>query len=107
MSLRAGELDRRIVVQRAAHATDSFGHEVATWRDMATVPAKVTPVSDSERLRAQEIAASLTHRFVIRWGFGVTVEDRIAYEGRTFEISGVKEIGRRVGQEITAAARGE
>lgn len=103
----AGKLDRRITVERATITTDAAGGEVQDWTAIATVWAEVLPISDGERWRASEVAAHVTTRFRIRWGLGVTVEDRIVYEGRVYEIVGVKEIGRREGQEITAAARAE
>src|SRR5690554_282087 len=105
--MRAGDLDRRITINRAGSVTNAYGEIVETWADLATVWAKVEPISDGERWRAAEVAAHVTTRFTIRWGLGVTPQDRILYEGREFEIAGVKEIGRREGQEITASARGE
>lgn len=105
--LAAGDLDRRITIQRAATVTDAFGGEMPIWTDLATVWASVELVKDGERFRAAEVAASVDVRFRIRWGLGVTVEDRVFYDGRAWEIAGVKEIGRRVGQEISASARAE
>ena len=107
MPLAAGDLDRRITFERAIGTTDDLGGEVHNWGEHATVWAQVLPISDGERWRAAEVAASVTTRFRIRWGAGVTVEDRIAYDGRIYDIVGVKEIGRREGQEITAAARAD
>lgn len=107
-NLPAGKLDRRITIRRVvAGRPDGQGSTLPEFGDLATVWAEVEAVSDGERWRAMQIAATLTHRFRIRWGVGVTVLDRIRFEGREFEISGVKEIGRRVGQEITAIARAE
>ena len=108
--LDAGRLDRRVTIQRITSRTqDAYGGEVAVWSDLATVWAEVRPISDGERWRTGEaqIAAVATHRFCIRWGLGVGPLDRLQYEGRVYEITGVKEIGRRVGQEITAVARAE
>lgn len=105
--MEAGKLDRRISIERALVTIDAAGGEERDWYTHATVWAEVLPVSDGERWRAQEVAASVTTRFRIRWGAGVEVTDRIAYDGRVYEIVGVKEIGRREGQEITAAARAE
>lgn len=103
----AGRLDRRITIERASVTTDEYGGPVETWATLATVWAEVLPISDGERWRAAEVAATVTHRFRIRWGVGVEATDRISYDGKAFEISNVKEIGRREGQEITAQARGE
>lgn len=108
--MEAGKLDRRITIQRFTATTDALGGEVKTWIDIATVWASVEWVKDGERrerLQLSEVAASAEVRFQIRWGLGVTVEDRVFYDGRAWEITAVKEIGRRVGQELTARARAE
>jgi SPP1 family predicted phage head-tail adaptor len=105
--MQAGKLDRRIAVERATTAKNDFGEEVPTWAPLSTVWAQVLPISDQERWRASEVSATVSTRFRIRWGLGVTAEDRIVYEGRVYEISGVKELGRREGQEVTAAARAD
>lgn len=105
--LAAGDLDRRITIERAITTTDPLGGEVRSWIPVATVWAQVLPDTAEERFRAQEVSASKRTVFNIRWGVAVTVTDRLDYEGRTFEISEVTEIGRRVGQKIRAAARAD
>lgn len=107
--MSAGKLDRRITLQRATASDDGFSSEgTLTWSDLATVWAEVSPVSDGERWRAGEVAAHITHRFRIRWSSTtatLTPKDRILYQGRVFDISGVKEIDRRKFLELTASAR--
>ena len=99
---------RRVTIRRIVGETpDGFGAMIAVFGDLVTVWAEVEAVSDGERWRALQVAATVTHRFRIRWGVGVTVLDRVRLEGREFEISGVKELDRRAGQEITAIARAE
>ena len=105
--MKAGGLDRRITVERAVKETDDFGGVRQTWVPLASWAAAVRYVSDAERMQAGELSASVEVRFTIRWGLGVTVEDRVLYEGRRYEIVAVKEIGRREGQEISAKARAE
>lgn len=100
-------LDRRVTIERATLTRDSLGTEVTAWTPLAEVDAEVRQVSDGERWRAGEVGAELTARIRIRWGLGVTVRDRVIHEGRVHDIVGVKEIGRQLGQEITAAARAE
>lgn len=104
----AGKLDRRITILRSVNGQSGRMGEVAkVWQELATVWASAKPISDSERWRSAQgqEAATATDRFRIRWGLAVTPLDRLVYNGDEFEISGVKEIGRRVGQEITAIAR--
>jgi SPP1 family predicted phage head-tail adaptor len=108
--LAAAKLDRRIVLQRATFAQDATGQQIATWATLATVWASKQDVSDGERIAAAEVSAEITTRFQIRWGSpwsDLNPKDRVSYDGRTYDISAVKEIGRRVGLEITAAARSD
>lgn len=108
--MEAGKLDRRVTLQRATFAQDDTGQEVATWADLVTVWASKRDVSDGERVAAAEVAASITTRFQIRWGSAwadLNPKDRVVCEGKTYDVSAVKELGRRAGLEITAAARSD
>jgi SPP1 family predicted phage head-tail adaptor len=72
--------------------------------------AKKTPISDGERFRANEIGSQANVRFLTRWdefSGDVDTKDRIICEGKTYEIVGTKEIGRRKEVEITAAVRSD
>ena len=100
-------LDRRITIERANVVLDDLGEETETWGVHATVWAAYRRGPGVEKFTAAEVAASATARFLIRWGQGVTVEDRIIYEGRVHEIVDVAEIGRREGQEIFVRMRAE
>jgi len=106
----AGRLDRRIAIQRASFSTNALNEKVATWPTVATVWASAMPVSDGERLRTGETISDRMMRFQIRYSAAVAdvdPRDRVLFDGRVYDISGVKEIGRREGLEITATARGE
>jgi SPP1 family predicted phage head-tail adaptor len=104
-------LDRRIQFRRATLADDGFGM-VETWVNHgAPVWAAKKDVSDGERWRAQEMQAAITTRFTVRYSTftaGISPVDRIAFEGREYDVSGIKEVGaRRTFLEITAAARAD
>ena len=106
--MKAGDLDRRLTLRRATVTTNSLNELVSNWSDLATVWASKKDVSDGERVRAQEVGSSITTRFQVRWSTvtaSLTPKDRLVCEDREYEITGVKEIGRRVGLEITATAR--
>lgn len=108
--MQAGKLDRRITLERASITLDDFGGQVEAWVVLATVWAEAIPVSDRERWRAGEIGATISHRFRIRWSSAVAdlnARDRVIFDGREYDIHGVKEIGRRVGLEITASTRAD
>ena len=105
--IAAGDLDRRITIERAIITADEYGNSVESWGAFATVWSKVTHVSDGEKWKAAEVGAHVDTRFLIRWGFSVTPLDRVIYDGRVYSINGVKEIGRREGQELSTSARAD
>lgn len=109
--MNAGELDRRIVILLPQETgRDDWNNPIIERVEVARVWAKKTDVRDSERIRAQEVGATITTRFVIRYSSQVRNVDPthlIAFDGRVYDISAVKEVGRREGLEITATARAE
>jgi SPP1 family predicted phage head-tail adaptor len=106
--MRAGKLDRRLTLQRQVLVeTPPFNERVPTWVDVAEVWAQQRPNRGAERFSAQEINGEAVMTFHIRYRTDVTVKDRIAFEGRLWNILDVREIGRRVVTEIDAVARAE
>ena len=106
----AGPLDRKIILQRFTSTLDEYNEPVKSWSTLATRSASYKPLSDGERFRAGETAANASARFVIRWSSAVSTlnpKDRLQYEGETWQILHVKEIGRREGIEITAGTRAD
>lgn len=104
----AGKLDRRVQFRRAGLVDDGFT-SAEVWADHgAPVWAAKREASDRERMAALEVSATITARFHVRYSAftaGITPKDRLVCEGREYSITGIKEIGRRVGFEITASAR--
>ncbi len=98
-------MDRRVTLERATITLDAFGGETQTWATLAEIWAQAMPVSDGEKWRAAEVSATISTRFRIRWRAGLKVTDRLIYDGRVFDIVGIKELGRREGLEITTSAR--
>ncbi len=108
--MQAGKLDRKIILQRFTTTVDAYNEPVLTWATLATRSASYEPMSDGERFRAGETAANASARFVIRWSSAVSTlnpKDRLQYEGETWQILHVKELGRREGLEITAGTRAD
>jgi SPP1 family predicted phage head-tail adaptor len=108
--MEAGKLDRRVQFRRFTATDDGFA-AVPSWADYGLpVWAERRFVSDREQVAAAQVAARITARFVVRWSDltgAITPKDRLICEGREYDITGVKEIGRREGVEITAAARAD
>ena len=108
--MRAGDLNRRITIQRVSVTQDEYNNDVETWEDFCTVWASYEPLSDGERLRAGERAAEASARFQIRHSSqvaDVSAWDRLLFGCVVHNISHVKEIGRREGIELTTIARAD
>lgn len=98
--MRAGNLDRLIEIQRRGTGLDLYGTPVETWITYATVRAQLlkNATDNQEASRGDTTNAVLTFR--IRFLDGVTLENRVTYQGQQFQIIGISEIGRRVGMDI-------
>lgn len=111
----SGALDRTVKLLMPVSSTNSANEDVITYVLAATVRASKEDVSDAERVRAQQVGAMISTRFRIRWTVDLYSMDPtwrlrlVEYQGveREYDIAGVKEIGRRVGLEITANARAD
>ena len=105
--MRAGKLDRWITIEEFSAVQDAFGQETETWTEFATVWPEKVDVKARERFTAQQEIADETTRFRMRWLTGITPKMRIVHDGKTYDIEGIAELGRRVGMEITATARAD
>lgn len=106
MRLRAGELDRRITIQRLSVTRGNLGEELKGWTTVATVWAKVEVDAGGEEFRALQRTASQTARFTIRYRAGISPKDhRVVYQGRVYEIEDVAEPDRIKTLVLTGYAR--
>ncbi len=91
--LRAGDLNRPILIQSRATGQDTFGGQLLTWADVKTVYAKIESLTANEKNVSQAIYADVSHRITIRFDslFADTKTVggyRIVYKGRIFDIKG-------------------
>lgn len=105
--MKAGELDRRILVQRRVAARNEHGEEVEGWVDIATVWAKFERVSGTEEFKAEQRSNRQQVRFTIRYRPGLEPTMTVVYDGERYEVEDVGETGegRRDGLVLTAHAR--
>lgn len=101
----AGALDRRITVQRYIETRDPiFNSVVHIWADHITdAPASVKTAAGREFLEGPQIVSERRAVFTIRFA-DVTVLDRVSFVGRLYNISDVREIGRRRFLELQCEA---
>ena len=100
--------DRRLQFLRRARVDDGFTSAAGAFVDLgAPLWGARDDVSDGERYAAAQVSAQVTARFVVPWTdftASIGTGDRIRCEGVTYDISGIKEQGRRARREITANA---
>lgn len=105
----AGQLDRRITLQRKTEEDDGYATSPSAWEDLVTVWARLMPLTSAERAAAGETAAYGKATFMIRrdssWS-DLNATDRLLYQGKAFNILGVREHGRGH-YMIDAVGRGE
>lgn len=101
--------DRPIQFMRKAAGDDGFTADAGVFAAYGDpLWASRTDISDGEKYAAAQVSAHATARFVVPWSdltAEITPKDQIACEGITYDISGIKEIGRRARREITANAQ--
>jgi SPP1 family predicted phage head-tail adaptor len=99
--MRAANLDRVIRIERRTTALDLYGTPIDTWALVATMRAQKLEnvVSDREGARGDTTDNMITFR--MRWLDGVTLDNRVSYQDQPFKIMIIKEIGRRVGLDVT------
>jgi len=93
-----GKSDRRITIQRATETTNGYGEKVATWATLITVWAELQKTSGAkEAIASRQDTATKQLVFKIRSSTdsrAVTTKDRLVYDGKYFDITGIEEQGR-------------
>lgn len=87
--MKIGKLRHRVTLQEYISSKDSFGAEIETWSDTATVWAGIEPLSGKEYFAAQQVNAEINTKIMIRYRAGVRSTMRVAFQNRLFEILSV------------------
>jgi SPP1 family predicted phage head-tail adaptor len=102
--MRAGSLDRRVELQhRVLGARTARGSQVETYETYATVWARKQDLTGREYFAAQGMNAEGSTKFVIRFREDVLETDRVLFNGRSYNVRNIAELGRREGLELTVS----
>lgn len=107
VAMKAGQLDRRILIQRRVPVRNEFGEEIEGWVDVATVWARFERVNGADEFRAEQRSSKQQVRFTIRYRPGLDPTMTVIYDGERYQIEDVGEVGegRRDGLVLTGYAR--
>lgn len=103
--MNPSKLDRRITIQAKATTLDVNGDRIDTWTNLYTnIAANVKPAGGREMVAEHRMFETSAAVFTTRYYSDVTQQHRILYNGKTYNISSINEIGRHDGLLITAEA---
>ena len=100
----AGRLDRLVTIERKTTTRSSTGAVVETWAPWKAVWMGKRDIRATERFRADQDLAVETTVWDSHYIDGMRSDDRLSVEGKVYDILGIREVGRRMGIEITAQA---
>lgn len=103
--MNAGALDQRVTLERFTSTTDDWGGVVEAWAPLATVWAAVEPLVGREYLAAAALVAEVTARVRMRYRPGITSQDRVIHEGKTYGIVSVVDV-RSGNRELVLMCKG-
>ncbi|AWO91934.1 MULTISPECIES: head-tail adaptor protein [Bradyrhizobium] len=98
--MRAGNLDRVIEIQRRTTGLDLYGTLVETWTTFATMRAQLLKNATDDREGERGHTTDATRTFRMYYFASLSLNDRLLFEGQEYEITGIGEIGRRVGMDV-------
>ena len=81
-----GSLRSELTLEACTTVADGLGGHTESWAEVATVFARIEPVSASSVFGADQTLETVTHRLTMRWRSGVASGMRFAKAGRIFDI---------------------
>lgn len=105
MTLRTGELRKRVLLQRRNSAQDAYGQQVTTWTTILDTWAKIETLTGGQLDRARSIYNHSSHQVVMRWR--ALLDDvrqvgsyRVLYGMRIFDVGASMDMDER-NKEVT------
>lgn len=90
MSIDAGGLRHRVTIQERLNTQDpQTGENTYSWEDVATVWAKVEPLSAREFIQSQATQSQVVARITVRYREGLNAEMRMLHNGTAYNIAGI------------------
>ncbi len=104
--MRAGKLDRTILLQTASYVDDGYGNQISTAIPFATLKAQAIEESTDEFMRNYGASTERLRIFRTRYLDGVNLAMTLIEDGRPYNLKQIKLIGRRRGLELRCVAVG-
>lgn len=103
--MNPGKLDRRVQLQSRVLTKDAAGGRVETWAAAGSLWAEVVTQKQAEGVTADADRNQDERTFRIRYRSGLASgTHRLVYQGRTYDILGITEEGRKSFLHLTTRA---
>lgn len=93
--MQAGDLDERVTFKRLTSTPDGEGGSTESWASVATVYAKVKPITGDESQQTMRTEATRRYLVTIRYRSDFREEDRIEWRDRKMNIRVIRDMGPR------------
>jgi len=90
-------MDRFCTIQYKTVTYDTYGASIETWATRTQIWAERRELNMTERLQAQQVEANISGRYYVRYNSTINEKDRLVDGSNTYEITGIVEIGRKLG----------
>lgn len=84
--MRTGHLDQRITIEALQGTLDDYGQPVNEWGTFLSTWAAVEPLQGREYFAADAAQSEVTARIRTRYRPGITSQDRVIHDGKTYNI---------------------
>ncbi len=112
-TMRAGRLDRSIIIRRKGETVNDYGSVVDEWQTIGEHRAELVTQSNSDTVTTQTVSEGGAINTIVRdisfrtrWISDLMISDTVVYSGHEFIIIELTEIPRRRGWQIKAQSRG-
>ena len=75
---------RLVTIEQVTETPNEYGEPTQSWAEFAQVWAEQVDLTGRELLQAQQVRATITTRFTMRYLAGVTAKMRILSDGVTY-----------------------
>ena len=93
--MRAGRLNKRVLIQSPATGQDAMGEPTTGWTDVATVWASIVDVSGREYVAAGGMQNSAQTKITIRYRAGIVPSMRVVHGSDAYNVEAVLGQDRR------------
>ena len=87
--MRAGSLDKKVVIEKYSEGSDDFGEVTNTWESFASTYVSIVPLRGREHFSSKGVKSEVSHKIELRYMDGIDSSMRIVYGSRVFNIESV------------------